>query len=151
MRAWGRTYGLPYTLTNCSNNYGPLQFPEKLIPLMILNALERKPLPIYGKGINVRDWLFVDDHCEAIWTVMEKGKRGETYNVGGNAERKNIEVVDSICRIVADETGGSTDELLGLKQYVTDRPGHDMRYDIDASKIKRELGWTPSELRDRTA
>jgi len=145
VRAWGRTFGLPFTLTNCSNNYGPLQFPEKLIPLMILNALDRKPLPIYGKGINVRDWLFVDDHCEAIWAVMQDGKRGETYNVGGNAERKNIEVVDGICRVVASETGADPAELLALKEYVTDRPGHDMRYAIDAGKITRECGWKPQE------
>jgi dTDP-glucose 4,6-dehydratase len=145
VRAWGRTYGLPFKLTNCSNNYGPLQFPEKLIPLMILNAVEKKNLPIYGKGENVRDWLFVTDHCEAIWTVIEKGALGETYNIGGHNEMKNLDVVDRICALVAEETGASVDEVMGLKVYVKDRPGHDLRYAIDASKIERELGWTPKE------
>ena len=145
VRAWGRTYGLPFKLTNCSNNYGPLQFPEKLIPVMILNALERKPLPIYGRGVNVRDWLYVTDHCDAIWTVIERGAVGETYNIGGHNELMNIEVVDRICRLVAEETGADPDELLALKEFVTDRPGHDMRYAIDASKIERELGWTPKQ------
>ena len=145
VRAYSRTYGLPVKLTNCSNNYGPRQFPEKLIPLVIQNLLERKPLPIYGKGTNVRDWLYVDDHCEAIWAVIERGKVGETYNVGGNNEKQNIEVVDTLCAIVADMTGVSADELLALKTYVTDRPGHDMRYAIDATKIERECGWKPAE------
>ena len=145
VRAWSRTYGLPVTLTNCSNNYGPRQFPEKLIPLMIGNLLERKPLPIYGKGTNVRDWLYVDDHAEAIWTVIQRGRLGETYNVGGNAERKNIEVVDALCRIVAEETGAPEAELLALKSFVKDRPGHDHRYAIDAQKIASELGWKPKE------
>ncbi|MCB9591981.1 MAG: dTDP-glucose 4,6-dehydratase [Sandaracinaceae bacterium] len=145
VRAWGRTYGLPYKLTNCSNNYGPLQFPEKLIPVMILNALERKRLPIYGKGQNVRDWLYVTDHCEAIWKVVQDGVVGETYNVGGNNELMNVEVVDRIIDLVAEETGADPDELRALKEYVTDRPGHDLRYAIDASKIERELGWTPKE------
>jgi dTDP-glucose 4,6-dehydratase len=145
VRAWARTYGLPITITNCSNNYGPRQFPEKLIPLMIGNLLERKPLPIYGEGINVRDWLFVDDHSEAIWAVIERGRLGETYNVGGNAERKNIEVVDTLAQLVAEESGATLAELLALKTFVKDRPGHDLRYAIDASKIERELGWVPKE------
>lgn len=145
VRAYSRTYGMPVKITNCSNNYGPRQFPEKLIPLMIQNMLERKPLPIYGKGVNVRDWLYVDDHCEAIWAVIERGVVGETYNVGGNSEKKNIEVVDTLCKVVAEETGASEDELLALKTYVSDRPGHDLRYAIDASKIRRECGWAPKE------
>jgi len=145
VRAWARTYGLPITITNCSNNYGPRQFPEKLIPLMIGNLLERQPLPIYGEGINVRDWLFVDDHSEAIWAVIEKGRLGETYNVGGNAERKNIEVVDTLAQLVAEESGVKVSELLALKTFVKDRPGHDLRYAIDASKIEHELGWVPKE------
>src|SRR5690606_19495241 len=127
-------------LTNCSNNYGPLQFPEKLIPLMILNALERKRLPIYGKGENIRDWLYVTDHVEAIWTVITRGAVGETYNIGGHNELMNVEVVDRICQLVAEETGARVEELLDLKESVTDRPGHDLRYAIDASKIQRELG-----------
>jgi dTDP-glucose 4,6-dehydratase len=145
VRAYARTYGLPVKITNCSNNYGPLQFPEKLIPLMILSCVERKPLPIYGQGLNVRDWLYVDDHCEAIWTVIENGRVGETYNVGGDSEMRNIDVVDGICRIVSEETGAPLDELLALKKYVTDRPGHDLRYAIDASKLQRECGWAPKE------
>jgi len=148
VRAWHRTYGLPVKITNCSNNYGPLQFPEKLIPVMILNCLERKELPIYGQGVNVRDWLYVTDHCEAIWTVIEKGAVGETYNVGGHNEKKNIEVVDVLCRLVAEETGADPQELLGLKRFVKDRPGHDMRYAIDATKIEKECGWTPKETFD---
>lgn len=145
VRAWGRTYGLPFKLTNCSNNYGPLQFPEKLIPVMVLNALERKKLPIYGKGENVRDWLYVTDHAEAIWKVVQEGRVGETYNVGGNNELMNIDVVDRIISLVAEETGADLGELQALKVFVTDRPGHDLRYAIDASKIEKELGWTPSE------
>jgi dTDP-glucose 4,6-dehydratase len=145
VRAWGRTYGLPFTLTNCSNNYGPLQFPEKLIPLMILNAVGGEALPIYGKGDNVRDWLYVEDHCEAIWRVLEAGALGETYNVGGRNELTNLEVVDRIVELVADRTGADVERLRALKRFVTDRPGHDHRYAIDASKIERELGWTPRE------
>jgi len=145
VRAYHRTYGLPVKITNCSNNYGPLQFPEKLVPVMILNILERKPLPIYGEGLNVRDWLYVEDHCEAIWRVIEGGAVGETYNVGGDNEVRNIDVVDSLCRIVAEETGCDSEELLALKVFVRDRPGHDMRYAIDASKIRDELGWRPKE------
>ncbi len=145
VRAYVRTYGLRAKITNCSNNYGPRQFPEKLIPLMILNALERKPLPIYGEGKNVRDWLYVDDHCEAIWAVIEKGAIGRTYNVGGHNEVRNIDVVDRLCAIVAEETGAPVGELLGLKTFVRDRPGHDLRYAIDASRIAAECGWKPKE------
>jgi dTDP-glucose 4,6-dehydratase len=145
VRAWGRTFGLPVKVTNCSNNYGPLQFPEKLIPLMIQNLLDRKPLPVYGKGENVRDWLYVGDHCEAIWTVVRQGKVGETYNIGGRSEQRNIDVVKGLCTIVAQETGAREDELLSLITYVKDRPGHDLRYAIDATKIERELGWKPQE------
>jgi dTDP-glucose 4,6-dehydratase len=145
VRAYHRTYGLPVVITNCSNNYGPYQFPEKLIPLMILNCLERKALPIYGEGLNVRDWLYVEDHCEALWTVLHRGQEGETYNIGGNEERRNIEVVDTLCRAVAEATGCPVDELTDLKRFVRDRPGHDLRYAIDASRIRGELGWEPRE------
>lgn len=145
VRAYGRTYGMPYTITNCSNNYGPYQFPEKLIPLMILNAVEGKILPIYGTGENIRDWLYVTDHCEAIWKVVTDGRRGETYNIGGLNEVSNIDVVDRICEVLADELGKDAAELKALKVFVTDRPGHDMRYAIDAAKIERELGWKPAE------
>jgi len=148
VRAYHRTYGLPIKITNCSNNYGPMQFPEKLIPLMILNAVERKPLPIYGAGLNVRDWLYVEDHCEAIWTVIEKGRVGRTYNIGGNNEMQNIEVIDTLCQIVAEETGSNVDELMALKEFVTDRPGHDLRYAIDATRIREECGWEPEETFD---
>lgn len=145
-RAYFHTWGLPVLTTNCSNNYGSYQFPEKLIPLMILNALEGKPLPIYGDGANVRDWLFVEDHCTAIRTVLEKGRVGETYNIGGNSERKNLDVVNIICDLV-DEM--SPNAALGPRRnlitYVKDRPGHDRRYAIDASKLARELGWCPAE------
>lgn len=144
VRAWHRTYGLPVRITNCSNNYGPYQFPEKLIPVMILNALEGKPLPVYGDGGNVRDWLYVPDHCEAIWAVAERGEDGETYNVGGDSERSNLQVVHGICEAVARQTGRDEAALKGLITFVTDRPGHDFRYAIDASKIKAALGWTPS-------
>jgi dTDP-glucose 4,6-dehydratase len=145
VRAWGRTFGVPVKITNCSNNYGPLQFPEKLIPLMIQNLLERKPLPVYGKGENVRDWLYVDDHCEAIWTVVQQGRVGETYNVGGRSEQKNLDVVKQLCAIVAEETGARAAELAALITYVKDRPGHDLRYAIDARKLERDLGWKPKE------
>jgi dTDP-glucose 4,6-dehydratase len=141
VRAYGRTYGLPIKVTNCSNNYGPLQFPEKLIPLMILNAAQGLPLPVYGKGDNVRDWLFVDDHAEAIWLVASEGRVGETYNVGGDNERTNLEVVTTIAKLVAEATGGTESEI----QFVTDRPGHDHRYAIDFTKIESELGWRPKE------
>ncbi|MDH3199577.1 MAG: dTDP-glucose 4,6-dehydratase [Myxococcales bacterium] len=148
VRAYHRTYRLPVKITNCSNNYGPMQFPEKLIPLMILNALERKSLPIYGEGLNVRDWLYVEDHCEAIWSVIEKGEIGRTYNIGGDSEKRNIDVVDTLCEVVADETGGDVGELLQLKKLVTDRPGHDLRYAIDATRIRQECGWEPKETFD---
>ena len=146
VRAWHETYGLPTLVTNCSNNYGPYQFPEKLVPLMTLNALDGKPLPIYGKGDQVRDWLFVDDHVRALYLVAMRGVAGETYNIGGNEEKQNLEVVNTICEMVASLINEKTaDELKGLITHVTDRPGHDQRYAIDASKIKRELGWEPLE------
>ncbi|HTU59925.1 MAG TPA: dTDP-glucose 4,6-dehydratase [Polyangiales bacterium] len=145
VRAYIRTFKLNAKITNCSNNYGPLHFPEKLIPLMISNLLERKPLPVYGKGENVRDWLYVTDHCEAIWTVIQKGAVGETYNVGGHNEQKNIDVVYKLIAIVAKETGTDPKELEQLVTFVTDRPGHDARYAIDAGKLLRELGWKPKE------
>ncbi len=144
-RAYFHTYGMPVLTTNCSNNYGPFQFPEKLIPLMILNALEGKPLPVYGDGANVRDWLFVDDHCSAIRTVLERGRLGETYNIGGNSERKNLDVVSTICDLVDElQPNPAQGPRRRLIKFVTDRPGHDRRYAIDASKIDRELGWRPS-------
>jgi dTDP-glucose 4,6-dehydratase len=144
VRAWHHTHGLPVLTTNCSNNYGPLQFPEKLIPLMILNALAGKPLPVYGNGLNVRDWLYVGDHCTAIRRVLEKGVPGEVYNVGGKSERRNIDVVKIICGIL-DElvTGSAHRPHEKLITYVKDRPGHDQRYAIDTTKIERELGWEP--------
>ncbi|HYK35567.1 MAG TPA: dTDP-glucose 4,6-dehydratase [Alloacidobacterium sp.] len=146
IRAYFHTYGLPVLTTNCSNNYGPYQFPEKLIPLMILNSLNGKQLPVYGDGKNVRDWLFVEEHCSAIRAVLERGRLGETYNIGGSSERRNIDVVTTICDLL-DELAPSA--AIGprrkLISYVTDRPGHDRRYAINASKIKRELGWEPAE------
>jgi len=145
VRAWHTTFGLPVTITNCSNNYGPYQFPEKLIPLMILNALEGKKLPVYGKGLNVRDWLYVTDHCAAVMKVIEKGKRGRTYNVGGRCEKRNIEIVEKICDLVAGKTGKAPEHYRGLISFVTDRPGHDYRYAMDASKIEKELGFRPQE------
>jgi dTDP-glucose 4,6-dehydratase len=148
VRAYHRTFGLPIKITNCSNNYGPYQFPEKLIPLMTLNAIEDKPLPVYGEGLNVRDWLYVTDHCEALWQVIGRGRVGETYNIGGNNEIRNIDVVHSICRIVAEETGKPEDEVRALVTYVKDRPGHDLRYAIDATKLRTELGWEPAETFD---
>ena len=145
VRAWGHTYGLPVLVTNCSNNYGPYHFPEKLIPLIIIRALNGEQLPVYGDGSNVRDWLFVDDHARALQAVFERGAPGETYNVGGNAERKNIEVVRAICGIL-DTLRSRADGKAYADQitYVTDRPGHDHRYAIDASKIRTDLGWEPS-------
>ena len=143
VRAYHRTYDLPAVITNCSNNYGPYQFPEKLIPLMILNALANKPLPVYGKGENVRDWLYVEDHCRALWTVVEKGVPGETYNIGGNSEKRNIDIVNQVCEVLAAETGRDPQKLMSLVTFVQDRPGHDLRYSIDTSKIKEELGWQP--------
>jgi dTDP-glucose 4,6-dehydratase len=148
VRAWGRTFDLPVVVTNCSNNYGPYHFPEKLIPLIILNALRGKPLPVYGKGTQVRDWLFVEDHARALVRVVTEGAVGETYNIGGHNEKQNIEVVRAICGLL-DELRPSTHD--GIKKYeelitfVKDRPGHDVRYAIDASKIQRELGWVPRE------
>lgn len=145
VRAWGHTYGLPVLVTNCSNNYGPYHFPEKLIPLIIIRALNGEALPVYGDGSNVRDWLFVDDHARALQAVFERGTPGETYNVGGNAERRNIEVVRTICAIL-DRLSPRADGKTYADQitFVTDRPGHDQRYAIDASKIRDDLGWTPS-------
>ncbi|MBP9713261.1 MAG: dTDP-glucose 4,6-dehydratase [Sterolibacterium sp.] len=146
VRAWQRTYGLPTLVTNCSNNYGPYQFPEKLIPVVILNALAGKPLPIYGKGDNVRDWLYVDDHARALCQVFEQGQPGVTYNIGGHNEKTNLEVIDTLCALL-DELRPRSDgkPYHEQKAFVADRPGHDQRYAIDAGKIQRELGWTPRE------
>ena len=142
VRAWGETYGLPVVLSNCSNNYGPFHFPEKLIPVVILNALAGQPIPVYGKGENVRDWLFVEDHAEALLLVLEKGALGESYNIGGDNEARNIDLVREICSTLDDLKPEATphDRLI---EFVTDRPGHDLRYAIDASRIKNELGWQP--------
>lgn len=148
VRAWGRTYGLPVIITNCSNNYGPYHFPEKLIPLTILNALAGKPIPIYGDGAQMRDWLYVNDHARALYTVVTKGKIGETYNIGGHNERKNIEVVKTICVLLDEMTKTKPNNIEyyeDLITFVKDRPGHDVRYAIDASKIETELGWKPRE------
>ena len=149
VQAWWHTYGLPVLMTNCSNNYGPYHFPEKLIPLVILNALDEKPLPIYGKGDNVRDWLYVDDHAKALRLVVERGTPGEKYNVGGNNERTNLEVVETICGILDDlrprASGAAYRELI---TFVKDRPGHDRRYAIDATKLQTELGWQPQHTFD---
>ena len=142
VRAYHETYGLPTLITNCSNNYGPRQFPEKLIPLVILNALSGKPLPIYGTGENIRDWLHVEDHCEAIVAVLEKGAPGECYNIGGHSERANIDVVRSICRIL-DKLRPTAAPYEKQITFVADRPGHDLRYAIDAAKIEQEIGWVP--------
>lgn len=148
VRAWRRTYGLPTIVTNCSNNYGPYHFPEKLIPLVILNALEGKPLPIYGKGDQIRDWLFVEDHARALCLVLKTGVIGETYNIGGHNEKRNIEVVRTICALLEElhpEKPQGVARYEDLITFVADRPGHDLRYAIDAGKIQRELGWTPEE------
>ncbi|MBP3997355.1 MULTISPECIES: dTDP-glucose 4,6-dehydratase [Pseudomonas] len=146
VRAWSRTYGLPVLITNCSNNYGPCHFPEKLIPLVILNALEGKALPVYGKGNQVRDWLYVEDHARALYKVVTEGVAGETYNIGGHNEKQNIEVVKTLCALLDELCPESPHRPhAGLITYVQDRPGHDQRYAIDASKIQRELGWVPSE------
>jgi len=146
VRAWHHTYGLPVVLSNCSNNYGAFHFPEKLIPLVILNALEAKPLPVYGRGENVRDWLFVDDHVRALELVLTKGTIGESYNVGGRAERTNLEVVETVCDILDDKRPlGNGQSRRSLITFVTDRPGHDRRYAIDPSKIERDLGWRAEE------
>ena len=146
VRAYHKTYALPVTISNCSNNYGPYQFPEKLIPLMILNALEDKPLPVYGDGSNVRDWLFVKDHCRAVWEIMKKGTRGETYNIGGRCELANIDMVVMICDLL-DEMVPKTERKSrkDLITFVKDRPGHDLRYAIDCGKLEEELGWFPEE------
>jgi dTDP-glucose 4,6-dehydratase len=146
VRAWFHTYGLPTVTTNCSNNYGPFQFPEKLIPLVILNAIEGKALPIYGEGINIRDWLYVDDHVEALLTVLRSGAVGETYNIGGDSERTNVSIVTSLCDLLDDLVPQSNYKPhKQLIKYVDDRPGHDLRYAIDASKIRDDLGWKPKE------
>ncbi len=145
VRAWGHTYGLPTLMTNCSNNYGPYHFPEKLIPLMIIKALEGKPLPVYGDGLNVRDWLYVDDHADALLTVAQNGVVGETYNIGGHNEMANIDVVKGICALLDEMRPDPAGPRERLITYVTDRPGHDARYAIDAGKIGRDLGWTPKE------
>ncbi|MGJ3353670.1 dTDP-glucose 4,6-dehydratase [Providencia sp. Je.9.19] len=148
VRAWQRTYGLPTMITNCSNNYGPYHFPEKLIPLIILNALSGKPLPVYGKGEQIRDWLFVEDHARALHLVATKAEPGTTYNIGGHNERRNIDVVETICALLEEFCPQKPQGVVHYRDlitYVKDRPGHDMRYAIDAAKIERELGWTPQE------
>lgn len=153
VRAWLRTYGFPTIITNCSNNYGPYHFPEKLIPLMILNALDGKPLPVYGNGQQIRDWLYVEDHARALYLVAKQGEIGETYNIGGHNEKANIDVIKTICELLEElvptnfysRKSGNTKGFSSLITYVKDRPGHDVRYAIDASKIKRELGWSPEE------
>jgi len=144
VRAYHHTYGLPAVITNCSNNYGPYQFPEKLIPVVIQSAMARKPIPVYGDGMNVRDWLYVRDHAEALWTVLMRGKNGETYNIGGRNEWANIRIVETICDLIDEFNPGAGGQTRKLIQFVKDRPGHDRRYAIDASKIERELGWTPA-------
>ena len=143
VRAYFHTYGLPVVLSNCSNNYGPYQFPEKLLPLFIHNIRNRKPLPVYGKGENIRDWLYVGDHCEAIETIFHKGTAGETYNIGGNNEWKNIDLIRLLCKVMDNKLGRKEGESEELITFVKDRAGHDMRYVIDASKVKKELGWEP--------
>lgn len=148
VRAWRRTYGFPTLITNCSNNYGPYHFPEKLIPLMILNALEGKPLPVYGQGTQVRDWLYVEDHARALYRVATEGKVGETYNIGGHNEKQNIEVVHTLCDLLEELVPDKPEGVSHYRELIThvqDRPGHDLRYAIDASKIERELGWAPQE------
>jgi len=146
VRAYVQTYALPATISNCSNNYGPYQFPEKLIPLMILNGLENKPLPVYGDGRNIRDWLYVEDHCRAVWEIMQRGSRGQTYNIGGRCEMANLDTVDMLCGML-DEMMPRADRSSrrDLITFVKDRPGHDLRYAIDCSKLENELGWTPRE------
>jgi dTDP-glucose 4,6-dehydratase len=144
VRAWGETFGLPVITSNCSNNYGPWQFPEKLIPVMLINARDGAALPVYGKGDNVRDWLYVDDHARALWLILTRGRVGETYNVGGNAERTNLEVVRGLCAAM-DRRFPDAAPHDRLIDFVADRPGHDRRYAIDAEKIRAELGWAPAE------
>ncbi len=149
VRAWGHTYGLPVVVSNCSNNYGPYHFPEKLIPLVILNGLEGRPIPVYGQGENVRDWLYVEDHARALALIAQRGEAGETYNIGSNNERSNIALVRSICQLL---DASAPDKSIGAREtlitFVDDRPGHDLRYAIDASKLQRELGWQPQENLD---
>lgn len=148
VRAWLRTYGFPAIVTNCSNNYGPYQFPEKLIPLIILNALDGKALPVYGDGLQIRDWLYVEDHASALYMVVTKGEVGETYNIGGHNEKSNLEVIKTTCSLLDELVPNKFDNITKYEElitYVTDRPGHDVRYAIDASKIERELGWKPAE------
>jgi dTDP-glucose 4,6-dehydratase len=146
VRAYSKTYGLPVTISNCSNNYGPYQFPEKLIPLMILNALEDKPLPVYGEGRNIRDWLYVEDHCRAVWQIMQKGTRGETYNIGGRCELANIDTVNMLCDLLDEmRPRANQSSRRDLIRFVKDRPGHDLRYAIDCSKLENDLGWSPLE------
>ncbi len=147
VRAWGRTFGLPVVLTNCSNNYGPYQYPEKLIPVVVLAALENRPIPVYGAGANVRDWLYVEDHAQALLLALEKGVRGETYCIGGDAERSNIDLVRSICAVM-DELRPRNTPHENLIEFVADRPGHDLRYAIDTAKIRRDLGWAPATSLD---
>ncbi|MBS0624462.1 MAG: dTDP-glucose 4,6-dehydratase [Verrucomicrobia bacterium] len=149
VRAYAHTYNLSTTLSHCSNNYGPGQFPEKFIPLMITNCLLQKPLPIYGRGANVRDWLYVEDHAEAIWTILKKGKKGQTYDIGGNCELANRDLLQCLIEIVSSELNVEPDRFFNLVRYVTDRPGHDFRYAIDSAKMKRELGWEPRWTLDR--
>jgi len=145
VRAWGHTFGLPVLVSNCSNNYGPYHFPEKLIPLIILNALDGKPLPIYGKGENIRDWLYVEDHAKALWLINQKGIPGETYNIGGHNERTNLEVVQTVCRILDELKPKTSGKYVDQIVFVTDRPGHDLRYAIDSEKLCKTLGWKPEE------
>ena len=145
VRAYGHTYGLPVTISNCSNNYGPYQFPEKLIPLMILNAFDGQPLPVYGDGMQVRDWLYVTDHCAAIREVLAGGRLGETYNIGGWNEKPNVEIVETVCALLDEMRRDPAGPYRRLVKHVADRPGHDRRYAIDARKIERELGWRPAE------
>jgi len=146
VRAYHKTYGLPVTISNCSNNYGPYQFPEKLIPLMILNAMDGKPLPVYGEGKNVRDWLYVEDHCRAVWQIMQRGTRGETYNIGGRCELANIDTVNMLCDLLDEmQPRANRSSYRELINFVKDRPGHDLRYAIDCSKLENELGWSPHE------
>jgi dTDP-glucose 4,6-dehydratase len=146
VRAYNKTYDLPVTISNCSNNYGPYQFPEKLIPLMILNALENKPLPVYGEGKNVRDWLYVEDHCRAVWEIMKRGTHGQTYNIGGRCELTNLDTVKRTCDLLDEMVpAGNRNSRRNLITFVKDRPGHDLRYAIDCSKLEKELGWAPRE------
>lgn len=145
VRAYHHTYGLPTIITNCSNNYGPYQFPEKLVPLTIRQAIQRESIPVYGQGENIRDWIYVEDHCSALETVLERGKIGETYNIGGGDQRRNIDLVHMICDLIDEKLGAGTSSRCSLIRFVKDRPGHDLRYAMDISKIAHELGWTPGE------